>query len=202
MDNTKYALTQFELHQRLQIHSQLLALILWRNNALLGGYRIYQRSDELQLMHTFVTIFTFMFWRMNAPISQRKTLNFATQCSFWNCERAIVESQWTIFPDCKSVWMFFRIIDLWSFNKVCQPSGLLSTEVLDEEELSHLAQCYCLQIYSAIQLLPNWSILWDRFTTSTFLKKLYRLSPTAQSFFVVNSWQQRWPDIIYLSILQ
>ena len=118
-----------------------------RYNGLLGNYRTNQRSVELQLMRMFLSDLEIHDLNISTEHVSKEDLKFLQPCdgagtlkelsSNHSAQylRIVEASQYALTSDFPA--------ELWSFIDIYKPGGVVSTEILEEPELSYLAQCYC-----------------------------------------------------------
>lgn len=120
-----------------------------RYNGLLGAYRTNQRSVELQIMRKFTSDIqihdtclpselTNRDLEFIQPRSSAGTLSEISTNNSRKYLKVVEASNQLAFPP-----------DLWSYIDIYQPGGVASIEMLDEPELSLLAQCYSIMYPSA-----------------------------------------------------
>lgn len=118
-----------------------------RYNGLLGNYRTNQRSVELQLMRMFLSDLQIHDLNISSDLVSKEDLEFLQPTDGAGTLKELSSNHSAqyikIVEASKCTLTSHFPVELWSFVDIYKPGEVVSTEILDEPELSYLAQCYC-----------------------------------------------------------
>lgn len=119
-----------------------------RYNGILGNYKTNQRSVELQIMRRFTS--ELQIYDMAVPDDDcdvsKDSLDFLLESDCAGTLKDLTSSHSAKFFDiiqASACSLLDYPTEFWSIIEPYQPGGVMSAEILDEPELSYLAQCYC-----------------------------------------------------------
>ena len=165
-----------------------------RYNGLLGGYRTNQRSIELQIMRAFMSDLYIHDLKGDANYASEDDLSFLhpnggagtlKEITANHCEQylhILDASGCTLDPTFPT--------ELWSFTDMYQPGGVMSTEVLNEPDLSYLAECYNVMYPEGQYSASNIASLIYKYSQIKVCEELYgsHNTRTTRSSYVLGRW--------------
>lgn len=117
-----------------------------RYNGMLGNYKTNQRSVELQLMRKFISDLEVHDMSIPTGHLSKEDLDFLTADDGVGTLRdmsLLHSAQYLDIVQASGNALTSFPVELWSFLDIYQPGGVMSSKMIEEPDLSYLAQCYC-----------------------------------------------------------
>ena len=165
-----------------------------RYNGLLGGYRTNQRSVELQLMRAFMSDLHIHDLKDDTNYASEEDLSFLHPSGGAGTLKEVTANhceQYLQILDASGCTLDASFTtELWSFTDMYQPGGVMSTEVLNEPELSYLAECYNVMYPEGQYSASNIASLIYKYSQIKVCEELYgsHNTRTTRSSYVLGRW--------------